>query len=316
MISAGKLKNHIKIVTIKDIKRFFRDTTGIIAGCAIAGFGLALFLIPYKASPGGAGGIAQVFFYIYDFKPGVVMLIINIPLFIIGMLIFGKTFGIKTLIGMFFLSIFTDFFSSKTFTELNVLQDFIYRINEQTVSFTDIYLLGVIAGSLLLGAGVGIVVKFNGSTGGSDIPALLIRKYFGLSMGTSFLLIDSVIITIVGIIFKDPNLILWGFLALYVTTKATDYVIEGMSYTKGVFIISEKMDKIKEYILVELNRGCTILQGKGGFTGEEKNVLYIAIHQRELPKLKEKVKELDKRAFMVVNDAYETNGEGFKEWDD
>lgn len=308
--------NRFNVTTAKKVKKFIKDISGIIFGSAIAGFGLALFLIPFKASPGGAAGVAQIFYYIFNFKPGISMLVINIPLFIIGLIIFGKLFGLKTIIGMFFLSIFTDYFSTNSFLKISGLSEYLYNINSQAVSLTDNTLLGVLAGSLLLGGGIGFVVKFNGSTGGSDIPALLIRKYFGLSLGTSFLIIDTIIIFIVGITFKNANLILWGFLSLYITTKATDYVMEGMSYTKGVFIISDKMEEIRQYILNTLSRGCTILSGRGGYTDKEKNIIYIAIHQRELPRLKQAVKEIDKKAFMVVNDAHETQGEGFNEWED
>lgn len=310
------LSNYKTIFTMKKFKKFSKDLFGITAGSAIAGFGLALFLIPFKASPGGVAGVAQIFYYFFEFKPGIVMLVINIPLFIIGIIIFGHLFGLKTIIGMTLLSFFTDYFSSKSFLDFSGLTEYLYSINSQANSLTDNTLLGVLAGSLFLGAGIGFVVKFNGSTGGSDIPALLLRKYFGFSMGTSFLIVDTFIIFIVGITFKNANLILWAFLSLYITTKATDYVIEGMSYTKGVFIISDQMDAIRSFILNDLNRGCTILSGKGGYSNEEKNVLYIAIHQRELPKLKQAVKEMDPKAFMVVNDAYETQGEGFTEWDE
>jgi len=237
------------------------------------------------------------------------MLLINIPLFIIGIIIFGKMFGVKTLWGIFALSFFTDLFASERFTGAFFLKDFIFRINNQSVSFTNEIFLAVVAGSLLLGIGVGFVIKFNGSTGGSDIPALLLRKYFGLTVGTSYLLIDTFVIFGVGIIFKDPNLILWGFISLYITTKGTDFIVEGMSYTKELFIISGKSDEIREFIINELDRGCTLLRGEGGYTGEEKDVIYLALHTRELPKVKGAVKNIDPFAFIVVNDAYEVMGD-------
>jgi len=296
-------KNKNEIITV------LQDMSGIFFGCAVGGLGLSLFLIPFKASPGGAAGIAQIFFYFFNIPAGLLMLLINIPLFIIGIIIFGKMFGIKTLFGIFSLSFFTDLFASDRFTGASFLKDFIFKINDQSVSFTNEILLAVVAGSLLLGVGVGFVIKFNGSTGGSDIPALLLRKYFGLTVGTSYLMIDTFVIFGVGIIFKDPNLILWGFISLYITTKGTDFIVEGMSYTKELFIISSKSDEIREFIINDLDRGCTLLRGEGGYTGEEKDVIYLALHTRELPKIKGAVKNIDPLAFIVVNDAYEVMGD-------
>ena len=286
-----------------------KDISGILFGSAIGGLGLSFFLIPFKVSPGGAAGISQIFYYLFNIPAGVMMLMINIPLFVTGVLIFGKMFGIKTLWGILSLSFFTDFFAASRFTGSVFLKDFIFRINAQSVSFTDQVFLAVVAGGLLLGVGVGFVIKFNGSTGGSDIPALLLRKYFGLTVGTSYLLIDTFIIFGVGVIFKDPNLILWGFLSLYITTKGTDFIVEGMSYTKELFIISSKSDEIRDYIINQLDRGCTVLRGEGGYTGEEKNVIYLALHTRELPKVKGAVKKIDPLAFVVVNNAYEVMGD-------
>jgi uncharacterized membrane-anchored protein YitT (DUF2179 family) len=292
-----------------DMAMHFRDMGGILFGSAVGGLGLSLFLIPFKASPGGAAGIAQIFYYFFNIPAGLLMLLINIPLFIIGIIIFGKMFGVKTLWGIFTLSFFTDLFASERFTGAAFLKDFIFRINDQSVSFTNEIFLAVVAGGILLGVGVGFVIKFNGSTGGSDIPALLLRKYFGLTVGTSYLIIDTFVIFGVGILFKDPNLILWGFISLYITTKGTDFIVEGMSYTKELFIISSKSDEIREFIINELDRGCTLLRGEGGYTGDEKDVIYLALHTRELPKVKGAVKNIDPMAFIVVNDAYEVMGD-------
>lgn len=292
-----------------DIASVLKDMGGIFFGCALGGLGLSLFLIPFKASPGGAAGIAQIFYYFFNIPAGLLMLMINIPLFVIGVIIFGKMFGVKTLWGIFSLSFFTDFFASEKFTGSVYLKDFIFKINDQSVSFTSETFLAVVAGGLLLGVGVGFVIKFNGSTGGSDIPALLLRKYFGLTVGTSYLMIDTFVIFGVGIIFKNPNLILWGFISLYITTKGTDFIVEGMSYTKELFIISDRSDKIKEFILKELDRGCTVIHGEGGYTGDQKDIIYLALHTRELPKVKGAVKIIDPQAFIVVNDAYEVMGD-------
>jgi len=292
-----------------NIINVLKDMAGIFIGGAIGGMGLSLFLIPFKASPGGAAGIAQIFYYYFNIPAGLMMLLINIPLFIIGIIVFGKMFGIKTLWGILSLSLFTDLFASEHFTGLFFLKDFMFKINERSVSFTNETFLAVVGGSIFLGIGVGFVIKFNGSTGGSDISALLLRKYFGFTVGTSYLMIDSFVIFGVGMVFKNPNLILWGFIALYITTKGADFIVEGMSYTKELIIISNRPDEIRQFIINKLNRGCTLLDGEGGYTGEKKTVIYLAIHTRELPGVKAAVKNIDPLAFVVVNDAYEVMGD-------
>jgi len=292
-----------------DIINTFKDIAGILFGGAVGGFGLSFFLIPFKVSPGGAAGVAQIFYYFFNIPAGLMMLVINIPLFVIGVIVFGRMFGVKTLLGIISLSFFTDLFASGRVTGALFLKDFIFRINPQGVSFTNEIFLAAAAGGLLLGVGVGFVIKFNGSTGGSDIPALLLRKYFGLTVGTSYLLIDTFVIFGVGIVFRDSNLILWGFISLFITTKGTDFIVEGMSYTKELYIISEKADEIREYIINDLDRGCTVLKGEGGYTGRDKDVIFLALHTRELPGVKMAVKKIDPLAFVVVNNAYEVMGD-------
>lgn len=295
-----------KIVSI------LKDLPGIIIGSALCGLGYALFLIPFKSAPGGVGGLSQFFYYIFNINPGIAMLAMNIPLFIIGVLVLGKEFGIKTLISIFFVSFFTDIFSPINLLKFNYFLPFLYKVGEKAYSFTSDYFLGVLAGSVLLGAGLGVVFKSNGSTGGTDIPALIIKKYLGISPGTSFLFIDSIIIFLVGIIFKNGNLILWGFVSLFVSSKVCDIVIEGLPYNKGVMIISKKKDEIKNFIFNELDRGCTILHGEGGFTANEIDIIYVVINLKELEKLKYFVKKVDKEAFIIVNEVHDVLGYGFR----
>jgi|YNPMSStandDraft_1061717.scaffolds.fasta_scaffold00009_93 uncharacterized membrane-anchored protein YitT (DUF2179 family) len=293
---------------------FIRDLLGIIAGSILCGFGYALFLIPFKSAPGGVGGLSQFFYYIFNINPGVAMFALNVPLFIIGVLILGKEFGFKTLISIFFVSFFTDLFSPTNLLKMNFFLPFLYKVGEKAYSFTNDYFLGVLAGSVLLGAGIGIVFKSNGSTGGTDIPALIMKKYLGISPGTSFLLIDSFIIFLVGIIFKNGNLILWGFVSLFVSSKVCDIVVEGLPYNKGVFIISKKSDEIKKFILDELDRGCTVFKGEGGYSSNNLNILYVILNLKEIERLKSFVKRVDKDAFIIVNEVHDVLGYGFKKF--
>jgi uncharacterized membrane-anchored protein YitT (DUF2179 family) len=289
-----------------------KDLAGILLGTALCGIAFSMFLIPFKASPGGVGGIAQIFFYIFEIPAGIAMAIINIPLFIIGVISFGKLFGFKTIFAILSTSLFTELFSATTFLKIDSIKPFLYQINEKAYSFTDEYLLAVLAGSLLAGVGFGLVIKFNGSTGGTDIPALLLRKKFGLSIGNGYLIIDTVIIFLIGIVFKNGNLILWGLMALFISSKACDFIIEGQSYTKGVFIVTKHSDLVKSFIWEELERGCTVYYGKGAYSNEEREIIYTVIGRRELSRLKQGIKRIDSNAFVTINDVYEALGKGFR----
>ncbi|MDP8231399.1 MAG: YitT family protein [Candidatus Zophobacter franzmannii] len=287
---------------------------GIILGSMLMGLGYAVFLMPFKIAPGGVGGLAQIIYFKLGVTPGIFMLMVNIPLFFVGVWQFGKQFGFKTIIAILLTSFFSDFFISQTFLGISALQPFMYVING-TRSFTNEYILAVLAGALTYGLGIGLVIRNNGSTGGSDIPALLLRKYFGFSMGAGYMVIDTVIILLTGYFFKDANLILWALFALVVTSKVTDVVIEGFSVTKGVTILSDKTEEIREEILFEMKRGCTIYKGEGGFSRQPRDIIYVIITNRELARLKQKVKDIDSQAFFVVNDIHQTLGKGFRNFE-
>lgn len=299
---------------MKKVKWFLeiKDMIGILVGTALCGFAYSLFLIPFKASPGGVGGIAQIFYYLSDLPAGIAMAIINIPLFFIGLYSFGKLFSFKTIFAIIAFSFFTDLFAPKNMLLFESIKPFLYPINEKAFSFTDEYLLAVIAGSLLSGAGFGLVIKCNASTGGTDIPALLLRKKFGLSIGNGYLIIDTVIIFMIGIVFKNGNLILWGLMSLFISSKACDFMIEGQSYTKGVFIVTAKTELVRNFIWNDLERGCTIFYGKGAYSNEEREIIYTVIGRRELSRLKQGIKQIDNEAFVTINDVYEALGKGFR----
>jgi len=297
-----------------DILKVIRDIIGIAIGCAICGFAYSLFLIPFKVAPGGVGGLSQILYYKFNISAGISMLLFNIPLFLIGILVFGKMFGLKTVVAIIFVSLFTDLFSFKNILHINALVPYLYHINDIAYSFTDQILLGTLAGAFLLGVGMGIVFRFNGSTGGTDIPALLLKKYMGVSVGTAFLLVDSIIIFSIGLVFKNANIILWGYISLFISSKVTDYVLEGLPGTKGVFVITEHPDVIRQFILKNLDRGCTIFKGEGGYSEKNIDILYVVINLRELTKLKQTIVKYDPNAFVIVNDVNEALGYGFKEF--
>jgi len=295
------------------ISRVFENTkdfVGITIGCVIFAMSYAWFLIPFKVAPGGVGGIATVLFHLFGFPAGVSMMVINIPLFVVAWLVLGKQFGFRSFYGMMVGSFFVDLFSPHVlYKTCPFFKDI---INTKFWAFTDNILLASIAGSVMLGVGLGIIFRFYGSTGGTDIPVAMLKQYTGMSIGTGYWVIETLIIFSIGIAFKDLNLVIWGYLNLFITTKIVDLTAEGVPYVKGAYIVSTCEDAIKARILKELDRGVTIFLGRGGYSGNEQDVLFCAVNRRQVTQLKRIVKEEDKNAFMILMDVYDVLGDGFK----
>lgn len=299
-----------------DKKKIARSIVGISIGAVLYGMGYAWFLIPFKIAPGGLGGISQIFYHFFNIPAGLFMLVLNIPLFILGVKVIGKQFGIGTLYGIVSGAFFTDFLSIHNLYKIEFLKNILEKYNHGKPiadwAMTDNSLLAAIAGSTLLGAGIGLIFKFRGSTGGTDIPVAILKKYFNTSMTTGYLIIETGIVFVVGIIFKDPNLIIWGFFTIFVTSKICDLVLEGLPYVKGVYIISTKPDEIKQEIFNELERGVTVFHGEGGYEGEPKKILLCAINQRQISSMRDIVKKIDPEAFVIMHDINDVLGYGFK----
>lgn len=289
-----------------------KDLLGISIGTIIAAIGVTFFLVPFKAAPGGVSTLSQIMYYSFGMNLGTAMLMFNVPLFILGLMTLGRMFGFKTVFAIVSISVYSNFFSSDFVLNLGFLQPYIYQINEKAVSFTDETFLGVLAGAMLLGTGLGLVFRSNGSCGSTDIPALLLRKYFGITVGTGYLLIDTMIIAISGIIFKDVNLILWGWFSLFITSKMADRVMQGPPLVRSVFIISNKYEEIRTVILKDINRGCTLLEAEGGYSREHKKMIYTVTNIHELARLKTFVKNIDPNAFMIIGEVQDVHGQGFK----
>ncbi len=301
-----------------NLRRELGQYLGILIGAAIFGIGYSWFLIPYNIVPGGVGGIAQLFHFFFGFPVGMTMIVINIPLFIISFIFIGKSFGAKSLYGMFASSMMTDLLSLPSLYRLGLIENlekytFLVKgkLAYAMLAPNDIY-LSAIAGSVLLGLGLGIIFRFRGSTGGTDIPVALIKQKAGLSIGTGYWLVETFIILGVGIILHDLKLVIWGFLNLFISTKITDLASEGLPYIKGVYVISDKVAEIRDDIFERLDRGVTFFKGTSGFHNRDINVLFCVVNRRQVPELTDIVKDIDKEAFMIVTDVNDVMGYGFR----
>jgi len=302
----------------KNIRREIEQYLGIIFGAIVFGMGYSWFLIPYNMAPGGVGGIAQLFYYFFKAPVGLTMILINIPLFVVSFFFIGKSFGAKSIYGMLVSSFMTDFLSLPSLYKLGIISDlekYTFMVKGKIIyamlSPADVY-LSAIAGSVLLGLGVGIIFRFRGSTGGTDIPVALIRQKSGVSIGMGYWLVESLIILSVGVFLQDLKLIIWGYINLFISTKITDLASEGLPYIKGVYVISEHVMEIRDEIYDRLERGVTFFKGISGYEQKDINVLFCVVNRRQVPEFTDIVKDIDKDAFMIVSEVHDVLGYGFR----
>lgn len=311
------------MVQHKSGKRIGREASrllGILFGALFFAMGYAWFLLPYNIAPGGVAGIAQIInHYIPGIKYGMAMIMINIPLFIVGFIFIGKSFGTKSIYGMLSCSIMTDLINLKTLHDFGIIND-LSKFTHTLANGRTIYamlgpedmMLTAIAGSVLLGLGLGIIFRFRGSTGGTDIPVALIKQRSGLSIGSGYYVVETGIILAVAFFLRDPKILIWGYINLFITTKVTDLASEGLPYIKGVYIISKEVNHIKEEIYKKLDRGVTFFKAKGGYDEKEIDVLFCVLNRSQVPQLTDIVKDCDSSAFMILTDVYDVLGYGFK----
>ena len=278
-------------------KKDLLDYGMIIVGSLIMAVGLMLFLIPNKVSAGGVSGISTILYHMFNWPAGITMLALNIPLFIIGVKIFGRKFGMKTLWGIIWISLFTD----------------LLGVVLKLPPVTNDPLLATVYGGLLLGGGLGIIMKGRGTTGGSDIIARILNKYFHFSLGISFMIIDTVIIIAMGIIFKNVELILFCLISLAISSKVVDMFIEGLTSERAITIMSKKWEAIANRIMDEVNRGVTGLDSVGMHTNSEKKTLYCVVATRQIEHIRRIVKREDPFAFVTITNVSIMQGEGFRE---
>lgn len=275
---------------------FVIDYLAITLGVFIMAVSINMFLDPNTIAPGGVTGLGIVIKKVTNglITVGATNLIVNIPLFIGGVLILGKSFGAKTLYSTVALSFF-----------IGVLP--------QASATTDL-LLAAVFGGVLIGIGLGIVFKFGGTTGGTDLAgAMLNKKFAGLSVATHMMIIDLFVVVAAGIVDRNIETPLYSVIALYILVKVIDIILEGFSYAKAFLIISSNPEEMGKVILEEVSRGVTVLTGKGMYTGHERNVLLCVVNRAQITKLKKVIHNLDPRAFVMITDIHEVLGEGFKE---
>ena len=280
----------------KAFKERLIDYIFITVGSLIFAVGVSLFLDPNDLAPGGVSGIAIIINHFWQpVNVGVIIIILNIPIMILGVVKFGFRFLLSSIYAV-------------------VVSSAAMEILSRTVgAVTDDRLLAAVAGGALQAVGIGMVFRAGATTGGTDIIVRVLRKKFRyLKTGTLFMFIDGIIIAVSGIVFKDINVALYAALALTVYMTVFNAVLYGGDGARLVYIISPAKDTIANRIMNELDAGATVLDGKGAYTGQKKEVLMVVLRMRSLPEARDIVREEDKGAFMIVTRATSVFGEGFK----
>ena len=278
----------------RKIKNWIIDIIGTILGSAIMGFGIASFLLPNQLSSGGFAGIATITYYLLKIPVGAMIFVLNIPLFLFAGYRLGKEFLIKAIVGTISLSLFIDIF-------------------DKYPSITTDRFLACIYGGVLIGLGTAIILKVNSSTGGTELIGNIIKTYNPhISMSRNLMIIDMVIIVLNILFFREIEIGLYSVIAIYLYGKMIDIVFEGVYYTKLLFIISDKNQEISDKIGQEVKRGVTGLYGKVMYSNKDKLILICAASRSDISKIKNIAKDIDERCFIVVANAREVLGEGFK----
>ncbi|MDQ1909389.1 YitT family protein [Paenibacillus sp. GD4] len=272
----------------------------ILLGSAIYAFGLHYFVISNELMEGGITGIALLLNYIFHLPPSATTLVMNVPLFILGWKILGRSSLLYTIVGTLAVSFFL------WVMEVSIHKGWIVPFRTET----DYFLATAYAG-FTLGIGLGIVFRYGGTTGGSDIIARIGNKLMGWSMGQVILAFDALVIG-ASFFFIPKEKILYTFVAVFITTKMIDIIIEGAYAARAFSIITDHADRVAETIHKELGRGATLLPVIGAYSKQSKHLVYCVISRNEMKRLKDLIQSIDPRAFIIIDEVHDVVGEGFK----
>ncbi|HEY8908937.1 MAG TPA: YitT family protein [Desulfosporosinus sp.] len=267
---------------------------GIVIGATIVSASINTLVIPNQIADGGVTGIAIILHYIFQWPVSWTLLILNLPLFILGLRLVGRNFLVFSVVGVGVLSV-------------------TLSMTAHLPALTHDTLLAAISGGVLSGIGMGIIFRSRGSLGGTDILAVLLARTTPFSVGQILLGIDGIIFIGVAILFK-PEMAMYAMIYMFIATRVVDLVQEGLSHSKSVMVVTSNPQRIAEEIMAKLERGVTLFQATGAFSGEAKQVVYCVINRTELSQIKEIVRNLDPQAFLAISEVPEVVGEGFSSW--
>lgn len=282
----------------------------VFVGSVVLSAGFVLFMNPYRIVPGGVYGAGIVLHYLFpSVQVGTFGLMLDIPLLLVGMKVFGRAFGAKTIFSALLIPLsmnaMTWLFGESPETlfggAMNLSQDMF---------------LPCIFGGVLIGAGTGLIIKSHATSGGTDIIAKLLTRYAHIRFSRGILIVDSCVVLFGMIVLGDWRLPLYSLVTIFVTTRVIDFIVDGASYDKLLFIISDRNDDIREYILEKMGRGGTFIKSSGMYTGAGREMIFLVVSRSEVSAIKGMIKEIDPQSFVVIVDAHQTYGDGFKAFPD
>lgn len=273
------------------MKKRIIDIIFLIIGSLIFALSINLFVIPNELGEGGVTGLTIIFYYMFEWSPGLVNLILNSFLLVVGYRFLGKTTTVYTIITILFFSLF-----------LHLTESWNVDSNE--------IIINAIFGGVFAGVGIGLIIRVGGTTAGTAILASITNKYLGWSISYGLLFFDLIVVMgsyfIIGV-----EKVMLTVLMLYIGTKVMEFIIEGLNPKKAATIITKNPDEIAEQVNLSIGRGVTVFSGHGYYTKDTKEILYIVISKQEVIKLKKIVKATDKDAFVAIHDVRDVFGEGF-----
>ena len=268
----------------------------IVLGCVLGAMAYPMFLIPNAVAPGGLTGIATILHTLFGTPVGSVSLLFNVPLFIMGYRSMGRVFAFRSLVATIIFSLLIDWLPVPVVT-------------------TDT-LLGSLFGGVLMGLGLGLILRGGATTGGSDMIARMVHMRFQhITVGAFLFYIDFCVVLAAGFLIKAESA-LYAFISIYASSRVIDLVVEGFNRQKACYIITSHLETVKDQLMNDLGRGLTILSAKGGYHGDDRPVLLCIVSSQEVTRLKMIVRMEDERAFVFITDAHEVLGEGFRDLKD
>ena len=305
---------------------WWREMITIVIGCAMCAVGFVFFINPYNIVPGGVYGMGIVLHNIFpSIQVGTFGYMMDIPLLTIAIILFGKQFGGRTLFAAFITPGIMNIISAAVYPTKEALQSVDpSQLMGGAINLSDHLMLACILGGTIIGAGLGLVVRSNATTGGTDIIAMILNRYLhipfsrGVLMADSFVVLAGLIVIGFGVGIDGGEaggwlLSLYSLICIFVTSRVIDYVIDGASYDKLLFIIGNThSEPLRQYIINDMERGGTYIKASGMYSKDEKEMIFLVVSRREVAQVQRKIREIDPTIFLVVTDAYDTYGEGFK----
>ncbi len=294
----------------------------LAVGSALFAIGDVMFVNPYHLAPGGVYGLANVFNALWGWKISLSGIFMDIPLLIVGTIILGPRFGIKTIISVVLIPVFTYIIESTwgyaplihdgAFLEAESQSSLYFMAGEVKHFFMPDFFLNTVVSGLIYGLAIGVIFRSGATSGGSDIISMIVHKYTKISLGTLVLIVDSIISLTTLIAFDDIRLPIYSIILIFIESKIIDLVVEGVKSYKTAFIVTDKIDEVRGFIIKNLGRSGTCFAGSGLYQGAERKMIYVTLNRSDLVKLKANLRFLDPNAFVNVIESSEIMGNGFK----